>query len=141
MDVVWVVTFILGWNPGDTETSSHSKVRDHRDGQNQAGEPVENPSLPLDSEGKDKNTDETEGEERKHHPKSRMAGMSSVQKPHIGSRERAGRQGQVSATTVMVAVTVVRVMRVTRPAGRSDRDGTGRFEFVELHDDLMILAS
>lgn len=46
---------------------------------------MEDSGLPLNPHGEDKDTDETECEQGKHHPKGSMSSMGGVQEPHIGS--------------------------------------------------------
>lgn len=48
--------------------------------------PVENSGLPLNSVGKDKDTEETDSEKGKDDPESRVPRVSSMQEPHFRSR-------------------------------------------------------
>ena len=83
MEVLGVGTFNLGRDVSDTESSSHSEVRDHSTGEDHGGKPtnqhrplaldkeyvpVEDPCLPLDPCGHDKDTDDTKGEEGEDDP-------------------------------------------------------------------------
>jgi len=73
-----------GWDPTDTESSGHGKVRDHGDSDDHSGEPVENPSLPLDPSGENENTDNTEGEQGENDPKGGMSSMGRVEESSLG---------------------------------------------------------
>jgi hypothetical protein len=46
--------------------------------------PVEDPGLLLDSSGKDKDTDDTEGEQGEDDPKGSVSSMSRVEKSSLG---------------------------------------------------------
>ena len=119
---------------------------------------MEDSGLSLDPERKDEYTDETDGKEGKHDPEGSVARIGRVKQSDIRRRlpqheqsrclnggkeqrqgvtyEGAGGQGQVPiATMVMVRVRVVRVVRVARPAGGTDRDGAGRLVLEVIHDE------
>lgn len=134
LSVVDVVAGLLGSvdrNVCDTESGGHGEVRDHCDGENEGGEPVEEPGTFLDSLGDDEDTDQTDGEDGKHNPEGRVAWVGGMEESDVwgwlsrsanelaeeySTHESTGWEGEV--------VGVVRTW-VTCASGRVDRDGGG----------------
>jgi len=119
LSVVDVVAGLLGSvdrNVCDTESGGHGEVRDHCDGENEGGEPVEEPGTFLNSLGDDEDTDQTDGEDGKHDPEGRVAWVGGMEESDVRGWESTGWEGEV--------VGVVRTW-VTCASGRVDRDGGG----------------
>lgn len=123
MKVLGVVSGNLGGDPRDTEAGRHCKIRDHRDGEHHSREPVENPSLPLDSGGKDKDTNNTKGEQGEYYPEGSVSSMGRMEESSRRLGPRTMGEREVLIRTSVVRVMVVRIVGFTSSTGGTDGDG------------------